>query len=110
MARRKRHLRRVIAAYLVTGAIVMQLGPVCSLAGGMGLASSAGTLIDANGRLLGLFNVCGAQDIVYTDAQGIPTGSVTDTSGNTKISVLYAGDDLMNGCPIQYVQAAGAGG
>jgi hypothetical protein len=105
MVRNKRRRRiGLIAGYLVTGAIILQLGPLCTLAGSTALGSSIGSLIDTNGRFLGLLNVCGQQDIVYVDAQGVPTDTETPASGSGTVPVVVNnGDDLMYGCPIRYV-------
>lgn len=105
MVRTKRRRRiGLIAGYLMTGAIMLQLGPACIMAGGTAMASSVSTLIDGNGRLLGLFNVCGQPNIVYVDAQGIPTDSSASEAGGTVVTVDFSGDDLMFGCPVTYVR------
>lgn len=95
MARSKRRRRiGLIAGFLMTGAIVLQIGPLCAVAGGTGLVSAAGTFIDSEGRLFGLFDVCGQQDVVYVNSQGVPTSS----------TVSFEEDDLMRGCPVRYVR------
>jgi len=106
---RNRRRRRIglIAGYLMTGAIILQLGPACIMAGGTAMGSSIGTLIDANGRFLGLFNVCGQPNVVYVDAQGVPTDSDTTEGGATVVVVDFRGDDLMYGCPVTYVRNTG---
>lgn len=106
MARSKRRRRiGLIAGFLMTGAIVLQIGPLCAVAGGTGLVSAAGTFIDSEGRLFGLFDVCGQENIVYVDSRGIPSGVETqsDIQGSL-VPVLYSGDDLMRGCPVRYVR------
>jgi len=89
----------------MTGAIILQLGPACIMAGGTAMSSSISTLIDDSGRFLGLFNVCGQPNVVYVDAQGIPTASSANTTGGTVVTVDFSGDDLMYGCPVTYVRA-----
>ncbi len=69
------------------------------------MASGISSLIDDNGRFLGLFDVCGQQNVVYVDAQGVPTGTETRTPvSGTFAPVQFSGDDLMHGCPVRYVR------
>lgn len=97
----KRRTRLVLlAGYLASGGLVLQLGPVCTLAGSTATtgAASSGVLIDDNGNFLGLFNVCGQPDVLIVDENGVP-GDLLNTA-----------DDLMLGCPIRQITVVGGGG
>ena len=94
----KRRLRiAVLAGYLATGAIVMQLGPFCTIASSTttaGIAQS-GFLIDENGNFLGLLPVCGTPNVLVGREQANnPDDIIFDPIANTA-------DDLMVGCPVQ---------
>jgi hypothetical protein len=80
MARKPRRRRTaILAAYLITGAIVLQLGPVCATAANTAIvAFDFGKLVDAQGYLFGVFQVCGGGQ---TDAVTTPTGTIS-TNGN----------------------------
>ena len=94
----KRRLRiAVLASYLATGAIIMQLGPFCTIAGSTTTAGVAqsGFLIDENGNFLGLVPVCGTPDVLIgRESANNPNDVVFDPVANTE-------DDLMFGCPVQ---------
>jgi len=94
----KRRLRiAVLASYLATGAIIMQLGPFCTVAGSTATAGAAqsGFFIDANGNFLGLLPVCGTPDVqIGREAANNPADITFDPIQNTQ-------DDLMFGCPVQ---------
>lgn len=87
--------KALVAAYLTTGAFLMQLGTLCNstvTAGG----GSGGFLIDDNGAFLGIVNVCGQENVQLVDENGIPG------------DLLFTEDDLMFGCPAREVVDAGA--
>lgn len=96
----KRRLRiAVLASYLATGAIVMQLGPFCTIASSTSTAGIAqsGFLIDENGNFLGLLPVCGTPDVLIgRESANNPADIVFEPIANTE-------DDLMFGCPVQVV-------
>ncbi len=80
----------LLAGYLSAGAFLMQLGTMCNstmTAGG----ASGGFLIDDNGAFLGLINVCGQENVIVIDEDGIPG------------EVQFAEDDLMFGCPARRI-------
>jgi hypothetical protein len=77
-----------LALMVTTGAILTQLGPCTIMAAQTGVASVAPSLIDSNGRFLGIFNVCGRANVIPVDDNGNPTAGV-----------LYSEDDLFYGCP-----------
>jgi hypothetical protein len=86
-----RNLRRrrtaKIAALLMTGAIVLQLGPLCSLAGSTALSALDLTpLLDANGKLFGIFQLCN-------------NSTTSITTGTTTTSVATGGDLIFH-CPV----------
>lgn len=92
----KRRLRiAVLASYLATGAIVMQLGPFCTIASTTSTAglSQSGFFIDENGNFLGLLPVCGTPNVVVGREQpNNPDDIVFEPIANAE-------DDLMVGCP-----------
>jgi len=94
----KRRLRiAVLASYLATGAIIMQLGPFCTVASSTattGVAQS-GFLIDGNGNFLGLLPVCGRADVLVGREQPNNPGNVVFDP------IAFTEDDLMVGCPVQ---------
>jgi hypothetical protein len=94
---RKRRLRFVLALYLGAGAFVTQLGACFSIGANTGAASFSQNLIDANGNVLGIFNVCGLPDIFLVDEDG----------GNSEL--VNEEDDLMFGCPTTVQVRAGGG-
>jgi hypothetical protein len=89
-----------IAAYLLTGAFLLQLGgPACAMLGSTAIAGfDFGALMDNNGKLFGLFNVCGVPNYEYVDANNVPVSSVLNT-----------GDDLIFDCPITFVKTTTTG-
>lgn len=107
----KRRLRiAVLASYLATGGIIMQLGPFCTVASSTATAGTAqsGFFIDENGNFLGLLPVCGTPDVqIGRESADNPNDITFDPIQNTQ-------DDLMFGCPVQVVifpaPATGGGG
>jgi hypothetical protein len=83
-----------IAALLMTGAIVLQLGPLCSLAGSTALSALDLTgLLDSNGKFLGLFQLCSnTQSSTSIDVNGSTAGSTTTSLGGS--------GDLIYHCPV----------
>jgi hypothetical protein len=83
-----------IAALLMTGAIVLQLGPLCSLAGSTALSALDLTgLLDSNGKLFGLFQLCGnTQNSTSVAINGSTAGSTTTNLGGS--------GDLIYHCPV----------
>ncbi len=96
----KRRLRiAVLAGYLATGAIVLQLGPFCAIANTTTTAglSQSGFFIDENGNFLGLLPVCGTPAVLVGREQADnPDEIIFDPIANTE-------DDLMFGCPVTVV-------
>lgn len=89
---KRRRLRAfVLAGYLVAGAMMTQFLTICNSAATAGLSTS-GLLIDDNGYFLGLVYVCGTENILQVDANGVPLGGVINSE-----------DDLMFGCPARRV-------
>ena len=84
-----------LAAYLTTGAVIAQLSACYTIAGTTIAPGTSELLIDANGRVLGIFNVCGVADVQLIDADGVPG------------PVLFTEDDLMHGCPITQIPVGG---
>jgi len=98
MKRRTRVL--LLAGYFVVGGYVMQAGACWTIGVNTLVAGAAGTLIDANGKFLGLVNVCGIPDVLVVDQNGVSTGDVQFTE-----------DDLFVGCPYTTITAStGTGG
>ena len=98
---RRRHKRMARAAsYLVTGAIILQLGGFCTIFNTTATTTLGGSgfLIDDNGNFLGVFAVCGLENFIVIDEDGIPQGEVQDTE-----------DDLLFGCPVRQIQQGGGG-
>lgn len=93
--RTKRKIR--LAGYLTAGAMLLQFGQACTIVNSVATAgvASSGLLIDNNGYFLGLFNVCGAENIQVVDPNGIQT------------NLLNTEDDLMFGCPARVVVDGG---
>ncbi len=93
--RTKRKIR--LAGYLTAGAMLLQFGQACTIVNSVATAgvASSGLLIDNNGFFLGLFNVCGAENIQVVDQNGIQT------------NLLNTEDDLMFGCPARVVVDGG---
>ena len=81
-----------IATFLALGSIVTQAGACWIIGANTLIAGAAGALLDANGRFLGVINVCGIPDVVVVDTNGV-AGEVQNDE-----------DDLFTGCPITFVQ------
>lgn len=87
MRRRLRYAKW--AAMFTTGAFLAQFGTICNSTTTAFIAQT-GFLIDDSGRLFGLLNVCGAENVqIVTD--GIPG------------DILNNEDDLMYGCPVRQI-------
>ena len=85
----------VLAAYLMAGAFLMQLGPCMVMGLSTGTAAfNFGSLLDENGVFLGIFAMCGRPNIQYFNADGSPNGGVR-----------YTEDDLIYDCPFSEVTA-----
>ncbi|MCA9256515.1 MAG: hypothetical protein KDA33_12795 [Phycisphaerales bacterium] len=86
-----------LAGYLTAGAMLLQFGQACAVISSVATAgvSSSGFLIDNNGYFLGLFNVCGAENIQIVDENGI------------QLDLQNTEDDLMFGCPARQVVQTG---
>jgi hypothetical protein len=83
----------VLAAYLLAGAFLMQLGACLSMALNTGaVAFDASTLLDENELFLGVFAPCGRPNVQMVDADGVPQGEV-----------LYTGDDMIFDCGYELV-------
>lgn len=94
MARKRRGGKTaLLAAYLLTGALVLQIGPMCSMLTTFGAAAfDFSTLLDENERFLGVFAPCGVPNTITVDEQGIPTGEVQNSE-----------DDLIFDCPVTQI-------
>lgn len=95
----KRRLRMtVLAGYLATGAIIMQLGPFCTIASSTTTAGVAqsGFLIDENGNFLGLLPVCGTPNVLVGREQPNNPDDVVFEAATRNTE-----DDLLVGCPVQ---------
>ncbi len=89
MTKRQRRTATV-AALLMTGAIVLQVGPACAMLGNLGLASfDFSTVLDENEQFLGLFSPCGRPDVLYVDEDGTPLSDV-----------YYSDDNMIFDCPV----------
>ncbi|MCG8409542.1 MAG: hypothetical protein MI923_30420 [Phycisphaerales bacterium] len=96
----KRRFRiKILAGYLAMGAVIMQLGPLCTIAGSTATTgvSASGLLIDGNGNFLGLINVCGQPDTLFVNPAGQPIDPTPDGIP------LFVQDDLLTGCPVTTV-------
>ncbi len=90
----KRRRISILAGYILAGAVLLQLGPCISMILPLGAAAfDVGALLDENGYLFGLFNLCGRMNIQYVDKDGNPTDG----------DVLYTEDDLIWDCPVRQV-------
>ena len=86
---KKRGRIAVLAAYLMAGAFLMQLGPCMVMGLSTGTAGfNFGSLLDQNGVFLGIFAMCGRPNIQYVDQNGVPDGGI-----------LYTEDDIIYDCP-----------
>ncbi len=99
MARKRRGGRTaVLAAYLVTGALILQIGPMCSMLSTFGVAAfDFSTLLDENERFLGVFAPCGVPNTIEVDELGRPIGEIQNTE-----------DDLIYDCPVTQIVVTGA--
>jgi hypothetical protein len=98
--KRRRRRTAAIVALLATGAIVLQVGPVCSLFAGSGVAAfDTSLLLDSNEMLFGVFKVCGTPDVQYVDSSGNPVGTVQNGA-----------DDLIFHCPVTAVTSTSSSG
>ncbi len=99
---RKQRRIRILASYLATGAIILQLGPLCTMVNTTLTTgvSTSGFLLDDNGDLFGLpfLNMCGQPDFQEVDEFGVPG------------PVQQGEDDLMFGCPVTQIVVPGGGG
>ena len=98
MKRRGRIL--VLAGYLAIGGLITQAGACWIIGANTLVGPVSANLIDTNGNLFGLFNVCGIPDTIVAG---------TSTTGTTT-AVQNAGDDLVTFCPVQVVPAATGSG
>ncbi len=86
--------RRVtlLAAFVFAGAFMMQLGSCFSMLLNTSVAAyDAGTLLDEDGLLLGVFAPCGQPNVRYLDASGVPG------------EVINSEDDLITDCPVTLI-------
>ncbi len=88
----RRYKAAKLALMILSGAFLTQLGPCTVMALQTGVTAVTPSLIDANGRFLGIFNVCGVANVQVIGENGQPTGEV-----------LNGGDDLFYGCPVTTV-------
>ena len=90
----RRNRRKIkLAGYLTAGAMVLQFGQACTIVNSVATAgvASSGLLIDNNGFFLGLFNVCGAENIQIVDPDGV------------QLELRNTEDDLLFGCPARQI-------
>ncbi|GJQ26383.1 MAG: hypothetical protein HBSAPP02_14150 [Phycisphaerae bacterium] len=85
----RRYKAAKLALMILSGAFLTQLGSCTVMALQTGVTSLSPSLIDANGRFLGIFNVCGVPNVQVIGENGAPTGGI-----------LNGGDDLFYGCPV----------
>ena len=99
---KKRGRLVVLASYLVTGALLLQLGGCLTMALQTGVtAFDFSRLLDDNDLIMGIFAPCGAQNYMYVDEDGNPIDGV----------VYGTEDDLLWDCPVHGVlQPTGDGG
>ncbi len=96
--RNKRRRVSVLAGYILAGAFLLQLGPCISMLLPLGAAAfDVSALLDENGYLFGIFNLCGRTNIQYVDEDGVPTDG----------DILYTEDDLIWDCPVRQVRDPG---
>lgn len=88
----RRYKAAKLALMVLSGAFLTQFGPCSVMALQAGVTSLSPSLIDANGRFLGIFNVCGVPNVQPIGENGLPNGAV-----------LNGGDDLFYGCPVTAV-------
>lgn len=89
MKAKKRGRVAILVACLTAGAFLLQLGPCTVMALSTGTAAfNFGSLLDGDGRFLGIFAMCGRPNVLYVDVNGIPDGGI-----------LYTEDDLIYDCP-----------
>ena len=100
MKLKKRRARLlVLAGYLAIGGLVTQLG-ACWIVGANTLIAPVTTsLIDTNGKLFGLFNMCGVPDTITRDTATGVFGTVQNTE-----------DDLLTVCPVQVIETTTTSG
>ncbi len=77
------------AAMFSTGAFLAQFGTICN-SSFTAFGAQSGFLIDNSGRLFGLFNVCGVENVQIV-AENVPG------------DVINQDDDLMFGCPVRQI-------
>jgi hypothetical protein len=88
-----------LAGYLSVGGIVMQLSGCLNISTTVGTASFDTSLIlDENGRLFGVFAVCGVPNVAVVNEDGL------------LLDILYTEDDLVYQCPISQTVTSTAGG
>ena len=96
MMRKTRRRRTVLlASYLLAGAFLMQLGPLCSIVASQGVATFDVSLLLGEDESLfgmGMFYPCGEPNVVRVDQDG-----------NIISDVLNTEDDFIYGCPITRV-------
>ncbi len=102
IGKRRRRRSTVLAAYLICGAIVLQLGPMCSMLGNTGIAAfDFSIFLDENEMLFGLFNVCGVPNTLRVDEDGIPLTGAT---------IQNSEDDFIFDCPVTLIVVEDAQG
>jgi hypothetical protein len=97
--RLKKHRGRILilASYLAIGGLITQFSACWIIGANTLIAPVTANLIDANGNLFGVFNVCGVPDTVAQDANGM-YGTVQNTE-----------DDLVTVCPVTVTQITTSG-
>jgi hypothetical protein len=95
IGKRRRRRSSVLAAYLICGAIVLQLGPMCSVVGNTGIAAfDFSMLLDENESLFGLFYPCGRPNTLRVDENGDPIAGA---------EIENTEDDMIYDCPVTYI-------
>ncbi|MEK6642690.1 MAG: hypothetical protein AABZ08_02185 [Planctomycetota bacterium] len=89
MKRRRRLVK--VATFLALGGLVTQAGACWIIGANTLLPGVAQGLVDANGRFLGLVNVCGIPNVLPVDVNGI-AGELQNGQ-----------DDLVTVCPVTVV-------
>lgn len=79
----------ILAGYLFAGAIVLQWGACWTVGANTLVQPISQNLVNSDGELFGLFNVCGIPDVI-----------VVGESGGT---VQFTEDDLVTVCPVTVI-------
>ncbi len=93
----------VLVGYLAMGGYMMQAGACWSFGANTVLPGAYEVLLDSNGRLFGLINMCGQPDIFVQPVDQLGQSTSAGTLFNQ-------GDDLVTVCPQTTEFVVGASG